>query len=117
MTPLREAALSLLPDEKGIFLRCDRGSSLYVSNAPARTDVKIDWGKAEFACRTEGKLAFLSPKNEWIEKFRSWLAPKVRARRLTDAVGNADFGDILEEDRSLFIEGVKRLEMKGDLRE
>jgi len=117
MTPLRAAVLSLLPGAKGIFLRCDRGNALYVTNAPARTDEKTDWAGSGFEHRTEGKLIFLTPQAEWIDRIEQWLENRTDAQRLRKAVGHADFQEISREDLSLFIEGVKRLEMRGDAEE
>lgn len=116
MTPLRKAALAILPEKKGIFLRCDRGSALYVTNAPAFTDESIDRGSAGFFCRTEGKLLFLSPGDAWIEQMEEWLRARTAFDRLAASLKNACFGETLDEDRALFIEGAKLLEMKSDAR-
>lgn len=117
MTPLREAAISLLPDVRGIFLRCDRGNSLYVTNVPARTEQQIGWMAAGFYQKTDERLTFLTPDTEWIGRFEEWLRPQVREKRLSEALSRASLGEILEEDMKLFIEGVKRIEMKGEARE
>ena len=106
--------MACLPDVRGLFLRCDRGNSLYVTNAPARTDEQIDWAKAGFSAQDEGKLTFLIPGEEWIAKLEAWLRERVEATYLAGAVRNACFGECLPEDMGLWIEGVKRLEMKGD---
>ena len=115
MTPLREAAFSLLPKKQGIFLRCDRGEALYVTNAPARTDERIDWDMAGFSCRAEGKLVFLTPEAVWIGRLEQWLAIKTEAR-LAAAVWHADFQETAEADMALLIEGVKLIELQGDIR-
>ena len=115
MTPLREAVLSLLPDKKGIFLRCDRGEALYVTNAPARTDEQIDWESAGFSYSTVGKLCFLIPQTEWVDRLEQWLAPKTEARLAAD-IRHADFHETAEEDAALLIEGVKLMELQGDVR-
>lgn len=116
MTPLREAALALLPDKKGIFLRCDRGTHLYVTNAPAFTDEQIDWAGTGFSCEAQGRLVFLSPENEWMERMEIWLRARTKPHGLAASLGNACFGEIMDEDRALFTEGVKLLEVKGDVR-
>lgn len=116
MTPLRETVLKLLPQKKGIFLRCDRGSALYVTNSPAFTDAQIDWESAGFVCRTEGKLLFLSPEEAWIDRAEQWLRARTEPHGLSEALRNACFGEVMDEDRALFIEGMKALEMKGDVR-
>lgn len=114
MTPLREAVLSVLPDAKGIFLRCDRGESLYVTNAPMRTDEAIDWASADVHPVSRGSLVFLTPDPCWTGRLQKWLQPRIRTGRLSGAVASADFHQILEEDMALLTEGVKRLEMKSD---
>ena len=116
MTPLREAALALLPDQKGIFLRCDRGTRLYVTNAPAFTDEPIYWASAGFSCEAQGRLLFLLPEDEWIERMDAWLRVRTKPHGLAASLGNASFGEITDEDRALFTEGVKLLEVKGDVR-
>ena len=115
MTPLREAALSLIPENQGIFLRCDRGEALYVTNAPARTETPIDWETAGFAVRTEGKLVFLTPDAAWIGRLEEWLAAKTDAR-LACAIRPADFHETADMDMALLIEGVKLIELRGDVR-
>ena len=117
MTPVRQAALEALHGAKGVFLRCDRGNGLYVSNAPVRMEKQADWAEAGFICRSDGRLAFLVPEERWNEALQSWLETRVRAKRLAHMLKNADFGENMEEDMALFIEGIKRLEMRGDARE
>lgn len=115
MTPLREAALSLIPANRGIFLRCDRGEALYVSNAPARTEMPFDWESVGFACRTEKNLVFLTPEAAWAGRLEEWLAPKTDAR-LARVIRHADFHETADEDMALLIEGVKLMELRGDVR-
>ena len=117
MTPMRKAAWERLPDARGVFLRCDRGEALYVTNAPARAAAQIDWAAAGFDARDKGKLTFLWPKKRWIPLFADWAAERTRCKGLTDALRNACFGETDEEDMRLWIEGVKRLERRGDARE
>jgi len=114
MTPIREAALDLLSGVKGAFLRCDRGSSLYVTNAPMRTDAEIGWERAGFHQRTEGKLCFLMPDELWIGRLEGWIDRRVKEKRLAGRVENACFGEVGEADFALWIEGIKRLEMNAD---
>lgn len=114
MTLIRRAALSCLPEVRGIFLRCDRGRALYVTNAPALTDKAIDWAAAGFSARGDGKLIFLMPEENWIHAIGLWLTDRTVFQRLRSALMNADFGEVLEEDMALFVEGVKLLDMGGD---
>ena len=115
MNPLREAALSLIPENRGIFLRCDRGEALYVSNAPARTEIPIDWEKSGFSVRAEEKLVFLTPDAAWAGRLEAWLAAKTDAR-LACAVRSADFHETADEDMALLVEGVKLMELRGEVR-
>lgn len=114
MTPIRAAALDLLSGVKGAFLRCDRGSSLYVTNVPMRTEAEIGWDKAGFHHRTEGKLCFLIPDDLWIERLEGWLERHVKEKRLAGRAANACFGEVCEADFALWIEGIKRLELHAD---
>lgn len=114
MTPIRRAVQETLPDERGVFLRCDRGNALYVSNYPARTETQIDWPALGFHDRVEGGLAFLTPDGRWMKEFERWARERVSFPVLTEAVKNADFGGLQPEDMSLFVEGVKSLELRSD---
>lgn len=115
MTPMRRAALELLPEGQGVFLRCDRGSALYVTNAPGRTGAVINWAAAGWSCTERAGLAFLVPEDRWIGLFMQWARGQVRSAWMTGETENASFGGILPEDRALWIEGVKRLELHGDV--
>lgn len=117
MTPMRKAAQELLPKAKGVFLRCDRGEHLYVTNAPARTEKRADWEKAGFLYEEKGGLAFLDVQDEWNEQFLSWAQKKIRISEAARQLGRANFGCIEAADRMLFVEGIKRLEMKGNAEE
>ena len=77
MTPVREAALELLDGVKGVFLRCDRGDALYVTNEPMRTEQKIDWEAAGFRVREERGLAFLLPDDCWADRIYEWASERV----------------------------------------
>lgn len=111
MNPLREAAQKQIAHIQGVFLRCDRGIGLYITNAALRSDEAIDWAAAGFEAQTKGKMTFLMPKDVWIELFEDWLRPQVRYRQLHESIGNADFGEIEDADRKLWIEGIKQLEI------
>lgn len=117
MTPVREAALELLDGVKGAFLRCDRGNALYVTNAPMRTEQKIDWKAAGFRVREERGLAFLSPDDQWTDRIYEWALEHVRMSLSEESIARASFGNTEEDDRRLFTEGIKRLEMKGSAEE
>lgn len=114
MNPIRRAAAEKLSGIRGAFLRCDRGNALYVTNAPVMIDEKIDWDTAGFFAREEGKLCFLVPGEGWIEPFEAWARAQVQCARLSGAICNAGFEQTDKEDMRLFIDGIKRLEMKGD---
>ena len=114
MTPMMKAALAHLPEGKGVFLRCDRGDALYVTNYPARSEEDIDWGGTGFSCRQEGALCFLSLKEDWIGPFEAWMRERVCRTTLTDAIAHAAFPETDAEDMALWTEGVKRMEMRGD---
>jgi len=114
MTPMRAAALACLQNVQGAFLRCDRGEALYVTNAPARTDACIDWAQAGFTARHEGKLTFLTPDPQWLERFVCWAEEQVETPCLSRMLHEVCFGGPDEEDMRLWIEGIKRLEMKAD---
>ncbi len=114
MNPIRKAAETCLPDAKGIFLRCDRGDGLYVTNAPSRTRDPIDWEAAGFHAQGNGRITFLVPDERWIKPFCEWLRTQVRAPFLARAVENACFGEVDAEDLWLWMEGIKRLELHGD---
>ena len=59
-------------------------------------------------------MIFLTPEIEWIGRFEEWIAPQVETKRLSEMLGKASFGETIEEDIKLFIEGAKRIELKGD---
>ncbi len=113
ITPMRQAAQAALPEMRGIFLRCDRGEALYVTNAPQRMAAAIDWESVGFHARVERGLCFLTPRDEWIERFCAWAqtAQDEEAERLSRA---AQDEDIHQEDRALWLAGVKLLEMGAD---
>ncbi len=111
MNPLRIAAQKKLSDIKGAFLRCDRGEGLYITNSAVRSGQSIDWAAAGFEVRMKGKMTFLMPKDEWLQPFEVWLRPQVKCAYLSDSAANADFGEIEEADRKLWIDGIKQLEM------
>lgn len=117
MTPVREAALELLGGVKGVFLRCDRGDALYVTNEPMRTEQKIDWEAAGFRVREERGLAFLLPDDCWADRIYEWASERVGMSPSEESIARASFGNTEEDDRQLFIEGIKRLEMKGSAEE
>lgn len=117
MTPMRRAALDCLAGERGVFLRCDRGDSLYVTNAPSRMEKSVDWAQAGFAARIDGGLAFLIPEGGWIARFNGWAQARVQEKRLSGAIGNAAFSEADGEDILLWIEGIKRLELRGNAAE
>lgn len=117
MTPVRKEALRLLEGIKGAFLRCDRGDALYVTNAPQRTDVKIDWEAAGFHVREERGLAFLTPDDRWISCLYDWAAGQGEMSSAAEHIARASSGIVEEEDRLLMMECIKRLEMKGEAEE
>lgn len=117
MNPVRAAAQARLEQMKGAFLRCDRGTALYVTNAPVRSEQEIDWAEAGFNARTEGKLTFLTPGLCWLEPFGRWVQAKAGEPHLSSAVSNACFGDAEEADVRLWIEGIKRMELKNPAQE
>ena len=114
MTPVRYAAEECLRGIRGAFLRCDRGDRLYVTNAQIKMREAIDWRKAGFHAENVGNLTFLTPDKGWIGRFAEWIGQEVREKRFSDTVRNACFGETDEEDMKLWIDGMKRLEMKGD---
>lgn len=117
MNPVRQAALALLPEVRGVFLRCDRGNSLYVTNAPALTDEKIDFESAGFIRKGEKGLIFLTPGEEWAERIKTWLETRVPVQSLSCSMGGPAFGSIRDEDMLLLIEGIKALEMYDNARD
>lgn len=114
MTPVRAAACALLPEGKGVFLRCDRGNALYVSNAPARTGQRLDGADAGFHVREERGLAFLTPDDRWTGRLLEWASRYVQEDEAIRHIARASFGNTEEEDRALLMEGIKRLEMRGN---
>ena len=114
MNPIRAAAQRMLDGVPGAFLRCDRGRALYVTNAGMRSAEQIDWNAAGFEEENVRGLTFLSPGSCLTKAFQTWAMESVSGEGLAAAVGNACFFEMLPEDRTLFIEGVKRLEMNGD---
>lgn len=115
-TPMRRAATEQIVGIRGAFLRCDRGESLYATNAQARAAAPVDWARVGFEARQVGGVTLLTPRVEWIARFEAWAEAATRQRQLTDAIQNACFGEIEDEDVRLWIDGVKRLEMRGDVK-
>lgn len=112
LTPMRGAALALLPKARGIFLRCDRGEALYVSNVPARADERADWESAGFSVRKTDSLLFLTPNQCWLEPFCVW-AGSAHCESVR-SLAAASFGEVEKADLRLWTVGVKLLEMGAD---
>lgn len=112
LTPMRGVVLTLLPKVQGIFLRCDRGAALYVSNAPARSGEQADWESAGFSVRNTETLLFLTPNQCWLEPFCTWAGPA--DDEWVRSLAAASFGEVEDADLRLWTTGVKLLEMGAD---
>lgn len=114
MNPVRAAAQRVLDGVPGAFLRCDRGTALYVTNAEMKAGRSIDWAEAGFEARRERGLTFLVPQRQLLDDFRHWAETQNVDKRLSRAIKNACFAEVMPEDAALWIEGIKRFEMNGD---
>lgn len=117
MNPIRRAAMNALPEGDGIFLRCDRGNGLYVTNCLTRSDEKVDWEAAGFFVHSTAGLSFLTPNKQNIDSFDEWIRGKVKKPELAATVQNAIFSEMLADDIALLINGIKRLELHGNIEE
>lgn len=117
MTPVRRATAALLSEACGVFLRCDRGKALYVTNAPLRMNKEIDWEAAGFHAIRKRGLDFLTPNDGWMDEMYDWAGRQIKESETSKRIARASFGTLEEADRALFIEGIKRLERNGDAEE
>ena len=73
--PIRQSAFNIVSRFPGAFLRCDRGSALYITNAPAlgygALSEQLFAGQG-FSVYATGKLLYVIPDAVWRELFCEW---------------------------------------------
>lgn len=106
--PLRARAEQVLAGSGRAFLRCDRGSGLYVTNAALTQEQLSALVQAGFRAERQGALWRLFPGEGLREAVEAWLAEEADALRLPV------FSEAQAEDWALLTEGVKRLELRAD---
>ena len=114
MNPMREAANALLTGT-GAFLRCDRGSALYVTNLPVK---RADWPDvvplleaADFECCSGPNRLLLTPCQRWYPLFERWARSLTPPGALTVQLARRQNCPVCEEETLCWLEGVKRLDL------
>ena len=111
---MREYLESLLRGT-GAFLRCDRGSALYVTNLPVRSDcwheVARNMTEADFCLSECGRLLTITPDITWLAPFNEWALELCQESELTRLFERRTTQETCDVEIDAWLEGIKRIEL------